>query len=1177
MANPFAGGEDLLSSLPSGNRFSNNNGSSSSSAAINANSMSDPFSLFSDSPNPTGSDQSEPRTPRLFDRFDGSSSDDDEGGFSRASSSSYAQEGVVKTAGKKLDYMIQFLDRKLSKDGSTVGNESRPLPEVIGNGGDTGIFRLPVRAAVHPGRPPSLDVRPHPLRETQVGCSLRTLICSDSQLWAGGESGLRFWKFSELYSPETDMARAGDEMSAPFRESVTTPGVVCMVADEGAKAFWTGHLDGKIRCWMLDQMLDGDGFKERLSWQAHRGPVLSMTISSYGTEDGVIKIWTWETIAKCLSFSAEERHMAAITLERAYIDLKNQVTINGVCYMFASDVKYLASDNSTAKVWSAGIFTFAMDARTWELLKVFNTDGQLENWMDMPSAQDMTTKDELKLKFVAAVRKEKSQTSFGFLQKSRNAILGAADAVRRAAVKGAYGEDGRRTEAMVMTIDGMVWTGFTSGLIVRWDENGNRLKEFQHHPYAVQCFCTLGSRIWVGYASGTVQVLDLDGQLLGGWIAHSAPVINMCAGAGYIFTLASHGGVRGWNITSPGPLDNVIRSELSGKEFLYTRLEKLKILAGTWNVAEGRASSDSLISWLGSAASDADMVVVGLQEVEMGAGVLAMSAARESVGLEVEGSSVGQWWLDTIGNILDEGSTFDRVGFRQLAGMLISVWVRKKLRTHVGDVDVAAVPCGFGRAIGNKGAVGLRIRVYDRVMCFVNCHFAAHVEALSRRNADFDHVYRNTIFSRPSGALNNAAGIVPYLLLSCSVACFVYQIFLVYPSCLPLILSIAAGISSAVQVLRGTNAAGLRSGEAIPELSEADMVIFLGDFNYRLHGISYDEARDFISQRCFDWLKVKDQLWIEMEAGRVFQGMREAIVRFPPTYKFERHQPGLSGYDAGEKKRVPAWCDRILYRDSHLSTSSECSLDCPVVGSILQYEACMDVTDSDHKPVRCIFNVDVARVDESIKRQEFGEIMESNGKICSLRKELSKVPETIVSTNNIILQNNDTSILRITNKNGRDKALFTIICEGETTIHEDGKASNHNPRGLFGLPHWLKVYPAEGVIKPDRTAEVSVHHEEFHTQEEYVDGVPQNSWCEDTRDNEVLLAVQIRGSCTTEMTCHRIRVRHCPLSVKKDYNMNLQHEDNLGKVQANILHRSDMQKLNTSLDVFDQLLDLNTP
>ena len=86
-----------------------------------------------------------------------------------------------------------------------------------------------------------------------------------------------------------------------------------------------------------------------------------------------------------------------------------------------------------------------------------------------------------------------------------------------------------------------------------------------------------------------------------------------------------------------------------------------------------------------------------------------------------------------------------------------------------------------------------------------------------------------------------------------------------------------------------------QSVEGTPELSEADMVVFLGDFNYRLDGISYDEARDFVSQRCFDWLKERDQLRVEMEAGNVFQGMREAVIRFPPTYKFERHQAGLAG------------------------------------------------------------------------------------------------------------------------------------------------------------------------------------------------------------------------------------------------------------------------------------------
>lgn len=117
----------------------------------------------------------------------------------------------------------------------------------------------------------------------------------------------------------------------------------------------------------------------------------------------------------------------------------------------------------------------------------------------------------------------------------------------------------------------------------------------------------------------------------------------------------------------------------------------------------------------------------------------------------------------------------------------------------------------------------------------------------------------------------------------------------------------------------------------------------------------------------------------------------------------------------------------------------------------------MDVTDSDHKPVRYIFTTDIARVDESIRRQEFGEILGSNQKIKGFQKELCKIPETIISTNNIILQNQDTMILRITNKCSDNNAFFEIICEGQSTFMEDQKASNHQSRGSFGFPRWLEV------------------------------------------------------------------------------------------------------------------------
>ncbi|CAD6264790.1 unnamed protein product [Miscanthus lutarioriparius] len=716
-------------------------------------------------------------------------------------------------------------------------------------------------------------------------------------------------------------------------------------------------------------------FKEALSWRASaHTPVLVIVAQVVcscvnidsdleglkGSEGGVIKAWPWDAIAKSLSFTSGENHMAASLVEKSYIDLRNNATVGNMCSLPAADVKHMLADRCRAKVWSLTSMTFALwDAKTRELLKVFGIDGQVDLARpEAPVMPEQFIEEEIKVK---PTKKEKPQGSFSFFQKSRNALMGAADAVRRVATKGTLVEDNRRTEAVAQAMNGTIWSGCTDGSIIVWDGNGNRLQEFHYHSSSVQCIKTLLR-----------------------WVL----------------------------------------------EFLPWQQPK-------------------------------------------------------KVGLE--GSANGQWWIDSIGKTLDEGISFHRVGSRQLAGLLIAAWASNDLKPHVGDVDAAAVPCGFGRAIGNKGGVGLRIRVFDRRICFINNHFAAHQENVSRRNADFDHIYRTMTFNKPHGSTASA---------------------------------------TSVQLHKAVSANENQADEDRPELAEADMVVFLGDFNYRLNGITYDEARDMVSQRSFDWLRERDQLRAEMKAGNVFQGMREGPIKFPPTYKFQRHQLGLSGYDLGEKKRIHAWCDRILYRDSRSVSIAECSLECPVVAAITAYEACMDVTDSDHKPVRCTFSVDIERVDELIRRQEFGKIIESNKKVCSLLRELHFVPDTIVSTNNIILENQGDVILRITNNSETSKAAFEILCEGQSIRKQDGTKSELLLRASFGFPLWLEVQPSIGLIEPGETMEVAVHHEDFFTQEEFVDGVQQNWWCEATRDLEVVLSVNVTGSSSTEAVTHRITARH---------------------------------------------------
>uniref|UniRef100_A0A7N0V738 Inositol polyphosphate-related phosphatase domain-containing protein n=1 Tax=Kalanchoe fedtschenkoi TaxID=63787 RepID=A0A7N0V738_KALFE len=978
------------------------------------------------------------------------------------------------------------------------------LPEVIAAGGGAGIFRVPTRAAVHPGRPTCVELRPHPLKETQAGKFVRTMGCTETQLWVGMECGVRVWELANIFEPGSGLGgriRRGDEEAAPFIESVNTPPIHCLVVDSGNKLVWTGHKDGKIRSWKMDQNFDDNApFKEGLSWQAHRGPVLAMVITSYGdlwsgSENGIIKIWPWESMEKSLSLSSEERHMAALLVERSGVDLKTQVTVNGVCNISSQDVKFLLADKVRGKVWCANTASFSLwDARTGELRKVFNVEGMAENRVDVPSGQEQSSvEDEMKVKFVSSSKKEKPQ---GFLQRSRNAIMGAADAVRRVATKGTgafVAEDQKKTESLAITPDGTIWSGTGSGLIVQWDGNGTRVKDLTHYSCAVLCFCVVGTKIYVGYSSGLIQVLDFEGNLITGWVAHSSPLLKLCVGTTYIYSIASHGGIRGWNLSSPGPIDNIVRTEVAAKEAVYTRKDNIKVLIGTWNVAQGKPPIESLKMWLGSAASDVGIVVVGLQELEMGAGFLAMSAAKESVGSGLEGSTIGQIWLDAIGKALDEGTTFERMGSRQLAALVIGLWVRKTIRTHVGDIDAGVVACGLGRTIGNKGGVGLRMRVYDRIMCFVNCHLAAHLEAVNRRNADFDHIYRNLSFRQQPNLLNTAA----------------------------------ATAATSVTISRPPNV-NSNQEEPRPELADADMVVFLGDFNYRLHSISYDEARDFVSQRCFDWLREKDQLRAEMKAGKVFHGMREAVIRFPPTYKFEKHQPGLGGYDSGEKKRIPAWCDRIIYRDNKSAAATECSLECPVAASVILYEACMEVTDSDHKPVRCKIYANIAHVDRSVRRQELGDIINSNEQIRSILDELRQVPEIAVSTNNMSLQNQEATTLRITNKSVKDRAVFHIICEGQVVVKEDGEASaDLRPRGSFGFPRWLEVTPTAGVIEPDRSMEVSVHHQEMQSTDESGDGIPQSWWSEDTRDKKVILGITVQGSCSVVSRSQQIHVHYC--------------------------------------------------
>lgn len=47
-----------------------------------------------------------------------------------------------------------------------------------------------------------------------------------------------------------------------------------------------------------------------------------------------------------------------------------------------------------------------------------------------------------------------------------------------------------------------------------------------------------------------------------------------------------------------------------------------------------------------------------------------------------------------------------------------------------------------------------------------------------------------------------------------------------------------------------------------------------------------------------------------MSGHAVLSRFNEGTLDFDPTYKYDDHS---DYYDSSQKKRIPAWCDRILY------------------------------------------------------------------------------------------------------------------------------------------------------------------------------------------------------------------------------------------------------------------------
>ncbi|KAJ6831526.1 putative type IV inositol polyphosphate 5-phosphatase 7 isoform X3 [Iris pallida] len=245
-------------------------------------------------------------------------------------------------------------------------------------------------------------------------------------------------------------------------------------------------------------------------------------------------------------------------------------------------------------------------------------------------------------------------------------------------------------------------------------------------------------------------------------------------------------------------------------------------------------------------------------------------------------------------------SRYCLVASKQMVGIFLTVWVRSEIRDDVKNMKVSCVGRGLMGYLGNKGSISISMSLHQTAFCFICCHLTSGQKEGDelRRNSDVMEILRKTRFPRVHGITD------------------------------------------------------VKSPETI---LEHDRIIWLGDLNYRI-ALSYRSAKALVEMHNWRDLLKKDQLRIEQRCGRVFQGWSEGRIYFPPTYKYSNNSDRYAGDDLHpkEKRRTPAWCDRILWYGRGLNQMSY------VRG---------ESRFSDHRPVYGIFTAEVELMNRSRLRK----------------------------------------------------------------------------------------------------------------------------------------------------------------------------------------------------------------
>ncbi|KAI0124250.1 Endonuclease/exonuclease/phosphatase [Xylariales sp. AK1849] len=477
--------------------------------------------------------------------------------------------------------------------------------------------------------------------------------------------------------------------------------------------------------------------------------------------------------------------------------------------------------------------------------------------------------------------------------------------------------------ALIKSQKEKVFFGHVDGKVSIWSQKDFFcLGVLSISTYKINCLAGVGNQLWAGYNTGRICVYDVEKSpwvVKKDWQAHDNPVIRILKDQAsfyqldrlQVISLGADNMLRSWD----GMLqEDYLENEMKLLDAHYCDFEDIRAMVMTWNAGASTPNSlryseqdATFIQHLLQSSDSPDILIFGFQELvdledkTATAKRLFKSKKKDTVTDQERMSHQYRDWRDFLIRSLDDYMPADclyhLLHTSTLVGLFTCIFVKSTIRDRVRNLSSADVKRGMGGLHGNKGAIVVRFVVDDTSMCFVNCHLAAGQSQANSRHNDIAAIMDSSIFPverDPSVRINNYIG----------------------------------------------------GGDGTMILDH-EICLLNGDLNYRIDTMSRDTVVAAVKTNNLSKLLDRDQLLVARRRNPAFRlrAFEEMPIQFAPTYKYD---VGTDNYDTSEKKRSPAWCDRLLHRGS---------------GRIQQLDYRRhEVRVSDHRPVSGRFKFTIKTV-----------------------------------------------------------------------------------------------------------------------------------------------------------------------------------------------------------------------